>query len=280
MAFPVEMYLLLLMLYYLMDALINGTRMDGRTTTQYCIGHAMFIVSLCVLVKAIAPLGKRFRPSRVDIHPTASMGVGWHGLYIFTGPMGSGKTTELIRRINILKTKKTVLCLCYGGDSERQAKQVNESCGTDMGGQEAQFGKRIQTHNGLWTEATPMRGRELMPVAETESYRKADVVTVDDGQFFTDIAQFALRALLDGKGIMVSTLDSDSNGKSYFPFETLIPIATSIVKFTGMCRYCDSNSIQTVATFKKDSINVVGGMDMYAPVCLDHAIKTRREATN
>lgn len=182
-------------------------------------------------------------------------------LEIIMGCMYSGKSTEVIRRIKRLKTlKKNVMV-------------INNSLDTRYTNGEMGF---IATHN---KECEPcISADKLLNLIKTQSYRDADVIIVEEAQFFNDLYDFVVESVdTYSKHVIVSGLDGDSERKPFGDILRLIPHAEKVSKLSALCLECNDG---TEAFFSKRLIYEdmssqisVGSNDKYIAVCRKHFLK-------
>lgn len=181
-------------------------------------------------------------------------------LEIIMGCMFSGKSTEVIRRIKRLKTLK------------KKVMVINHSIDTRYTDGNQGF---IATHN---RESEPcISADKLSSLIETPTFKDADVIIVEEAQFFPDLFDFTTRALdVHGKHVIISGLDGDSNRKPFGDILRLIPHAEHVSKLSALCLECNDG---TEAFFSKklvaspsnsDSQICVGAADKYIAVCRKH----------
>jgi thymidine kinase len=131
---------------------------------------------------------------------------------IILGPMFSGKSTELIRRCSRLSAiGKNVLYINHSFDSR-----------TD---------DFIQTHSLHKQSALKISSFTQIPL---EEYDRAEVIGIDEAQFFPDLYEFVLKCESDGKTVIMSGLDGDSNRRPFGQILECIPLCDSVVKLTSM----------------------------------------------
>jgi thymidine kinase len=167
-------------------------------------------------------------------------------LEIIVGNMFSGKSTELIRRINVTKSiDKKCLVINYIHDN----RYDNNS---------------VATHDN--NKINCLKVNKLSDV-NVENY---DAIFIDEGQFFTDLLDAVTHwvDILD-KYVVVSGLDGDAYRKPFGDIIKLIPICDQINKLTAYCNICKDG---TLAPFTKKITNDhviidIGGSDKYLPVC-------------
>lgn len=178
---------------------------------------------------------------------------------LISGPMFSGKTREMVARVEMAAFAKVDVLvvrfaddLRYGGDS-------------------------VATHSGARlrdSPATAARGalrvaaaRELGALELAPGER---VVGVDEGQFYPDLAVVAARWALEGRRVVVAALDGDAAGRPFDSVSALYPHCDTVEKRHGVCASCGRPSVYSVRTAGYDSgpnAVAVGGAESYAATC-------------
>lgn len=168
--------------------------------------------------------------------------------------MYSGKTTELMRQIMRYKTlNKKIMIITHSMDTRY----------SDAG--------NIATHNKETMTAIPMTSLHL--ATDLDSYKEADVVFIEEAQFFPDLFEFVTRgANLDNKIVIVSGLDGDFKLEPFQQVVRLIPHAEKVQKFNALCKKCGDG---TEACFSKRIVDssereLVGSDGVYEAVCRQH----------
>ena len=175
-------------------------------------------------------------------------------LELIIGNMFSGKTSELIRRINKEKSiSKRILVINYIDDNRYGSK--NE----------------IISHDNL--KVNCIKVKKLNEILNFDDY---DSFFIDEGQFFEDIYSFVLLLVdVKNKHVIVSGLDGDSFRNPFGDIIKLIPLCDTVDKLTAYCNKCNNG---VIAPFTKkingntDLIDI-GGIDKYIPVCRYHYFK-------
>lgn len=185
-----------------------------------------------------------------------------HGtIELVVGPMFSGKSTELGRRIRRMRAaRKQWLPLTYKGDNRY------------FGNEEV-----MGTHD---RESFP--ARKVTRLSEVfdddEELRTASCVVVDEGQFFDDLAaQIWHWAFELHKDVIVGALNSTFQRR---PFDTVSPLyamAASIQHLTAVCVCCGQDAPFTKrlppatpdddADADANAIVLVGGAERYEARC-------------
>ena len=184
-----------------------------------------------------------------------------HGkLELIVGPMFSGKSTELIRQISRYKT------------AGRKVLTITHSCDNRYGD------KVISTHNGNQIKPDYALNK-LGCITEYKEYVNADIIFIEEGQFFPDIYDFCKKAVdIDNKIVIVSALDGDFQREPFPEISKLYPISDKITKLNAICLRCSKEKFQNEASFSLRTVNsmdkhFVGGKDAYEAVCRYHYLK-------
>jgi thymidine kinase len=172
-------------------------------------------------------------------------------LEIVMGPMFSGKSTELLRRIRLAKTiQKRVLVVKPRLDTRYQENRLvthsleSEDCET------------VETLNEL-----------------DERIDKYDYIVIDEGQFFPDLLDTVIRWVDKyKKTVLVGGLDGDFRRQSMGQLLQLIPFADSCVKLSSLCVECNDGNPAcfTHRTSGGKTQIQIGGSESYIPLCRFH----------
>jgi thymidine kinase len=187
--------------------------------------------------------------------PFYEFGGGW--LEVITGPMFSGKSEELIRRV----TRALIA---------RQHVQVFKPTLDDRYDSVA-----IASHNGRKLEAQPVGSIEHI---EGLLRRDTQVVAVDEGQFLSkSFTPLALRLADEGMRVVIAGLDLDFRGIPFGPMPELLAQAEVVVKLTAICS-CGRAATRTQRLIQgqpahtADPVILVGASESYEPRCREHHI--------
>ncbi|VVU94921.1 Thymidine kinase [seawater metagenome] len=174
-------------------------------------------------------------------------------LQIIIGPMFSGKSTELIRLIREYKfIEAKIMVIKHSLDDSRYER--SKLCTHDK-----------QTEDCLSTN-------NLMNLTSTKEYLDAEVIFIEEAQFFDNLFEFVSEGLNEKKSFVVAGLDGDFKRNPFGDILKLIPLAEKVVKLNALCFFCKNG---TEAPFTKRLIQsqdqqLVGGADSYASVCRYH----------
>ncbi len=180
-----------------------------------------------------------------------------HGLVeVITGPMFSGKTEELIRRL-----RRAVIA--------RQKVQVFKPRLDQR-----YSARHVVSHNGDQFHALPVAGaRELEAHLEPDT----TVVGIDEAQFFdADLLPLVQRLAHRGVRVILAGLDMDFRGEPFGIMPQLLAQADRVDKLTAICMVCGREATRSQRLIDgqpahyNDPIVVVGAAEMYEPRCRVH----------
>lgn len=172
-------------------------------------------------------------------------GTGW--VEVIVGSMFSGKSEELIRRLN-----RAAIA--------RQKVQVFKPI------IDARYSvEEIASHSGRKHLSKPVTtAAELMEQVDADT----QVVGIDEGQFFDQGLVDAVTELANsGKRVIVAGLDQDYTGKPFEPMPQLLCVAEYITKIHAICVKCGSTANFTQRTVESDARVEVGASDKYEARC-------------
>lgn len=148
---------------------------------------------------------------------------GW--IEVIVGPMFSGKSEELIRRINRAKIARQKVQVFKHSIDERYAVD------------------QVVSHNGIRIEA--------FRVANSEDIKKyieddALVIAIDEVQFFDkDVVDLCVKLADEGKRVIVAGLDQDFRGEPFGPVPELMSVAEFVDKIQAICIKCGNPATRT-----------------------------------
>ena len=166
-------------------------------------------------------------------------------IQLIMGPMFSGKTTELLRRIRRYTiAKRECVVIKYVGDT-----RYSDDCAATHD----QF-----THKAISTN-------KLFDVLS--SVENADVVGIDEGQFYPDLVEFSERMANEGKIVVVAALDGTFQRKAFGQVLSLIPLCERLNKLSAVCMICQRSAAFTSRLGTETAIQLIGGTDQYISTC-------------
>ncbi|XP_007185838.2 thymidine kinase, cytosolic [Balaenoptera acutorostrata] len=165
-------------------------------------------------------------------------------IQVILGPMFSGKSTELMRRV-------------------RRFQIAQYKCLVIKYAKDTRYSSNFSTHDRNTMEALP--ACVLRDVAQ-EALGVA-VIGIDEGQFFPDIVEFSETMANAGKTVIVAALDGTFQRKAFGTILNLVPLAESVVKLTAVCMECFREAAYTKRLGVEKEVEVIGGADKYHSVC-------------
>lgn len=178
---------------------------------------------------------------------------------LILGCMFAGKSSELIRQIRRYRSVGLHVIVIKHSIDDR----YNAAC--------------VTSHDKEEIESINVSDLELVLEKHKEEFDKADLVVIEEAQFFHHIYQFVLdTAEKYNKDVIVAGLDGNYKREPFLGGELLrlIPISDNIYKLHGFCQICRRKASFTKAIIAKmDSEVNVGGKEKYIPVCRQHYLE-------
>ncbi|KAL3646066.1 hypothetical protein CASFOL_011246 [Castilleja foliolosa] len=175
-------------------------------------------------------------------------------VHVIIGPMFAGKTTALLRRVMAEADNGRTVAMIKSSKDNRYADDA------------------VVTHDGTqfpcWAMSDLLTFKNKIGA---ESYRRLDVIGIDEAQFFGDLYDFCVEAAdLDGKTVVVAGLDGDYLRRSFGSVINVIPLADTVTKLTARCEVCGKRALFTLRKTGEMQTELIGGKDVYMPVCRRH----------
>jgi len=167
-------------------------------------------------------------------------------LEIFIGPMFSGKTSKLI-------------------DLYKQYSFCNISTAVINHSSDTRYDNTmLSTHDKI-----------MIPCIQTcklndihGEIQDADVILINEGQFFDDLYSFVIDMLKKNKKVYVSGLDGDFERKKFGQILDLIPLCDKVTKMTSLCSLCKNGTPGLFSMrLTKEKEQMLIGSSNYIPVC-------------
>lgn len=179
---------------------------------------------------------------------------GW--IEVVVGPMYSGKSEELIRRLKRAEIARQNVIVFKPSIDDRYCK------------------KNVVSHNGSKIKA--------INISETQDIYKyiddeTQVVGVDEVQFFGEEIIDIIKDLADrGMRVIAAGLDMDFRGEPFGPTPDLMAIAEFVDKLSAICIECGNPAHRTQRLINgkpakySDPIVLVGATESYEARCRLH----------
>jgi thymidine kinase len=171
--------------------------------------------------------------------------MGW--IEVVVGPMFSGKSEELIRRLRRAEIGRQRVQIFKPLIDQRYARNG------------------IVSHSGLEIASDLVQsGSDMLDKVAA----RTEVVGVDEAQFLGESVVDACVKLADlGKRVLVAGLDTDFMGRPFEPMPRLLAVAEEITKLLAICMRCGNPAVHTQRLVASEELVVVGAGGMYEARC-------------
>ena len=169
---------------------------------------------------------------------------GW--IEVICGSMFSGKTEELIRRLN-------------------RARIANQRIVIFKPQKDVRYDKNsVVSHNS--------NAMDSIPIAKStdifDHISDTNVVGVDEAQFFDmELTAVTQKLAIRGIRVIVAGLDMDFMGNPFGPIPNLLAVAEYITKVHAICPHCGSLATHSYRLSQEKEQVVIGEKDKYEPRC-------------
>ncbi len=172
---------------------------------------------------------------------------GW--IEVICGCMFSGKTEELLRRLNRARIARQKLEIFKPALDTRYHS-------TD-----------VVSHNENSIRSTPVYSpQEILLLAGS-----SDVIGIDEAQFFDDsITEVCTLLANQNKRVIVAGLDMDFMGKPFGCMPSLLTIAEFVTKVHAICAVCGSLASYSFRLSSQQNRVLLGETDLYEARCRKH----------
>lgn len=171
--------------------------------------------------------------------------MGW--IEVIVGPMFSGKSEELIRRLRRAEIGKQRVQIFKPAIDLRYSKNG------------------IVSHSGLEISSELVQsGADILQKVAP----RTEVVGIDEAQFLGESVVDSCVRLADlGKRVIVAGLDTDFLGRPFEPIPRLLAVAEEITKLLAICMRCGNPAVHTQRLVASEELIVVGAGEVYEARC-------------
>jgi len=171
--------------------------------------------------------------------------LGW--IEVICGPMFSGKSEELIRRLR-------------RGMIARKRVQVFKPVLDDRYSPD-----EIVSHGDIRMKSEVVQ--DAAGILAKLDWR-SDVIGIDEANFLgSDLIEVATRLADSGKQVILSGLDTDYMGRPFPPIPELLCLAETITKTLAICVRCGNPAKHTQRLVASEELIVVGAAGVYEARC-------------
>jgi thymidine kinase len=172
---------------------------------------------------------------------------------VITGPMFSGKSEELIRRLKRAKIAKQRV-ICFKPDIDLRYHRT-----------------AIASHSAQTLEACVVANVDRLREALFAQIDQVEVIGVDEAQFLDEgLVHLALELVHLGKRVLIAGLDTTFAGEPFCPIPDLMAIADEVVKLSAVCMKCGAPAIHTQRLGGSQELVMVGAAGVYEARCRAH----------
>jgi thymidine kinase len=174
----------------------------------------------------------------------ASNRTGW--IEVICGSMFSGKTEELIRRLNRARIAQQKVEIFKPAIDTRYDEED------------------VVSHDSNAVKSTPVENAEQI-LFYAEYF---EVVGIDEAQFFgEELVPVCNQLANQGKRVIVAGLDMDYTGKPFGPIPLLMATAEYVTKVHAICIRCGNLANYSHRKASDENLVLLGETDSYEPLC-------------
>ncbi len=174
-------------------------------------------------------------------------------LEVITGPMFSGKSEELIRRLKRARIARQRVA-CFKPDIDLRYHR-----------------SAIASHSSQTHEAETIASVERLRESLFPQLAQVEVIGIDEAQFLDDTILPLITELIHlGKRVLIAGLDTTYKGEPFGPIPNLMAISDEVTKLSAVCMTCGAPAIHTQRLGQSQELVVVGAAGLYEARCRLH----------
>lgn len=175
------------------------------------------------------------------------------------GPMFSGKSTELQRRLRrYALAHKTCFLVQYSKDTRYDTATADPETGAPRAALVTHDRRVVPAHCAV----------ERLRDAAAAVPPGTHVIAVDEAQFFPDAVEVCQAWADAGVTVLVAALDATYERLPFDVTTRLVAVAEDVVKLVSVCADCgDDRALWSFRTTTATALEVIGGADAYKPLC-------------
>jgi thymidine kinase len=169
---------------------------------------------------------------------------GW--IEVICGSMFSGKTEELIRRLNRARIARQKVEI-FKPEIDKRYDEIN-----------------VVSHNENSIRSIPIQtASEILLYIEG-----CDVIGIDEAQFLdADLPAVCNYIASQGTRVIVAGLDMDFQGNPFGPIPTLMATAEYVTKVHAICMQCGDLAHYSHRLVQGEKLVMLGEKESYEPLC-------------
>lgn len=174
-------------------------------------------------------------------------------LEVITGPMFSGKSEELIRRLKRARIARQRV-LCFKPDIDLRYHRTH-----------------IASHSAQTHEACPVTSVDHLRTLLLPQLEATEVIGIDEVQFLSpEIVPLTLDLVAGGKRVLLAGLDMTFTAEPFGSVPALMAMADKVTKLSAVCMVCGASAIHTQRLGQSQELVVVGAAGLYEARCRAH----------
>ncbi len=165
---------------------------------------------------------------------------------VISGPMFSGKSEELIRRLKRARIARQRVA-CYKPDIDLRYHRTSIASHS------------AQTHEAITVATTEELKADLFP-----RLHEIEVIGIDEAQFFDPaLVPLTVELVHLGKRIILAGLDTTFAAEPFGPIPALLAISDEVTKLSAVCMVCGAPAIHTQRLGQSQELVLVGATGLY-----------------
>ena len=183
---------------------------------------------------------------------------------LYTGPMFSGKTDEMLRQIRIYDHIKSALVILLKPGIDNR---TGESRVLSRSGAERDADARVSTGEEAW---------EIVNKMIADRFHGKDIIAIgiDEGQFINGLDFFVKKVLEVNHEtykihLHIAALTSKFTHEMWEEVVKIIPYCHSVIKYSAICGICEKRDAQLTKRLVESDDLILIGSDEYAASCYE-----------
>jgi thymidine kinase len=169
---------------------------------------------------------------------------GW--IEVICGSMFSGKTEELIRRLNRARIAKQRVEIFKPHIDKRYSDED------------------VVSHDSKAIQSIPVESASQILFYANDM----EVIGIDEAQFFDDeLASVCDQLANSGVRVIIAGLDMDFQGKPFGPLPALMATAEYVTKVHAICMRCGNLANYSHRIIANEKLVMLGETESYEPLC-------------
>lgn len=179
-----------------------------------------------------------------------------NNLELIIGPVCSGKSAELIRKINRYQIAGFNVVMIKP-KIDKRSNNIKSRNGSEISCYEIEWPDEIYK---VITEHE----------SNNENINEVKIIALDEAQFYSNLYPIIKDLILKGYKVVVSALDSDFKGEPFGDIIKLIILSDTVVKLTSVCMECKNDNAIFSQKLKLGGKQIeVGDLELYHPRCIN-----------